>query len=405
MTLTQGQQEAVNKCFAFLNDPKAKLFALFGAGGTGKTFVLSHIKSCLPNFAAGIKLATGIDVVTQMRFTATTNKAARVLGDYLDEPVGTIYSFLGITLSPGENGDYRLNFKRARVFYEHAIVVIDEATFLTQHMLDNVLKLMPNCKIILVGDPYQLLAVKGTRLDLKAIGQEWGAELTEIKRCTPALTQFYMDLREGVIQEQDVEIITAPPSILIADGPEFEDWVQELFIRNTWNPDKARILTYTNAQANAYNAYIRQALGKAPTVQSGDLVIVNSYCKGLTTDSEIILGEEQTRIRSYGITLRVFSSEAVEQGFILVPADFEEYRHAMKIAANDKDWSTYFFLKEQVCDVRDPYSMTIHKSQGSTYQFSLTDLGNLGQCRARDTQRRLKYVGGSRASEMFIGCL
>ena len=63
------------------------------------------------------------------------------------------------------------------------------------------------------------------------------------------------------------------------------------------------------------------------------------------------------------------------------------------------------FLKEQVCDVRDPYSMTIHKSQGSTYQFSLTDLGNLRECRARDTQRRLKYVGGSRASEMFIGCL
>ena len=40
MKLTQGQEEAVSKCFSFLGDPKAKLFALFGAGGTGKTFIL-----------------------------------------------------------------------------------------------------------------------------------------------------------------------------------------------------------------------------------------------------------------------------------------------------------------------------------------------------------------------------
>src|SRR5690606_22846796 len=63
-------------------------------------------------------------------------------------------------------------------------------------------------------------------------------------------------------------------------------------------------------------------------------------------------------------------------------------------------WRNYFAFKENVFCFDFKHAMTIHKSQGSTYENVYLDMDDLAKCSTRDLNMylRLLYVGISRAS-------
>lgn len=400
--LNEGQEIAKHKILDFVDDPDARVFNFKGPAGTGKTFTLGDISHALEGQATLCK-ALGVDKkYTSMEFTATTNKAAKVMRDAINKDAGTIYSRLKIGIMPDfQTGDKKLNFKKAVYEYAPLVVVIDEASYLDVRMYEAIKRMMPECKFIFTQDPYQLQSVRGSKPGIEQEAGEWTAELTEVMRSSGALSDLTTYMRNCVRDEKDPTIDPDDKQIFLLENDDFLDRVDSLFNKD-WQLNDARILTFTNNQAQEYNKYLRNLRGQEEVFCSGDFVIVNEFCRGFATDTELMLCNEQDRIeRAFGIEYKHFS---MGENGLAVPLNLDHFHAVLKQAKDDKDWVKFFEMKEFFVDIRDPYAMTTHKAQGSTYKHSLVDFRDFKSCRNPDTKRRLAYVGVSRASQQFIGC-
>ena len=403
MPLNAGQQIAEDAIFKFIDDPDARVFNFIGPAGTGKTYTLGHISKTIAG-QANLCRALGVHKdYTAIEFTATTNKAAKVISEATNIDTSTIYSRLGIKLiNDFQTGDKKLNFANSKMELGKLIIVIDEASYLDDRMFKAILKLMPNCKIIFTQDPYQLQSVKGNIPSIAEYAQQHTAELSQVQRSAGALAELTMYMRNCVRLEEDPDFKADDKQIFLYDENQFMDRIDSLF-GSDWKPETARILTYTNKQAQAYNQYLREFRKQESVFCSGDFVIVNEFCRGFSTDTELYLRDEADSTSWYmGLEYKYFHMG--EKG-LAVPLDYSKFHATVEEARKAKDWYKYFSLKEFFIDLRDPYAMTTHKAQGSTYEHSLVDFTDFTSCRNWDTKRRLAYVGVSRASQQFIGCL
>ena len=163
-TLTPEQQEACDKFLGFLLSEE-KEFYLFGAAGCGKTFLTQHFISELVDKYKNTAKMLGLPITDYViAVTATTNKAVEVLNQGKvfngDLYVETIYKLLGIVVkedySTGKT--YLTDTNKQLVIYD-SIIFIDECSMLPTQMLNYIRKKTKNCKIIFIGDSYQLAPV------------------------------------------------------------------------------------------------------------------------------------------------------------------------------------------------------------------------------------------------------
>ena len=124
----------------------SRIAVLIGPAGTGKTTVLQLL--------LGRKEIVG----TRVRLLAPTGKARVRLGQETkrEGEVQTVAQFLlGLERYDTATGRYFTNPAAAKT--EATTCVVDESSMLTEDMLAAVLDALPvNCRLILVGDPYQL---------------------------------------------------------------------------------------------------------------------------------------------------------------------------------------------------------------------------------------------------------
>lgn len=141
--LSKDQEVAWKKLVEWVrrSDP---YFVLRGFAGTGKTFLLQKL--------------LGEAGSTSFKFTAPTNKAAKVLSQMIDRPASTIHSLLGLRMVPHEEG-MRLEYPNSmpRVSRK-AIVVVDEASMVGTELAEFIEKARVQCgfRVLYVGDPAQL---------------------------------------------------------------------------------------------------------------------------------------------------------------------------------------------------------------------------------------------------------
>lgn len=168
----------------------------------------------------------------------------------------------------------------------------------------------------------------------------------------------------------------------------------------------AILLSYTNARATAAVKVIRGAANKPTTIMAGDSVIVNSAFKYATpggtewipTDSMLEIEHVQ---QVQGSTELI--SVDTELGTFITFKDNSKLQAAIAKAASLKDWPEYFRLKDTYIDLRHAEALTIHKSQGSTFDTVFVDVPSLQACRNPNERRRLLYVACSRArSKLFL---
>lgn len=305
-----------------------QVFRLFGYAGTGKTTIARH-------------LAEAVD--GKVSYAAFTGKAALVMRSKGCAGAGTIHSL--IYRARGENEEaptFVLNPEGPAS--KAKLIVIDECSMVDEELGRDLLSF--GVPVLVLGDPAQLPPVRGGGFFTEAAPD---AMLTEIHRqeADDPIVHMAMTVREGgrlqrgtygesrVIGRDAVE----RDAVLTAD----------------------QVLVGTNKTRRAYNARIRELLGRTSQLPvAGDKLVClrNDRSKGLLNGGLWIVGELRTS-KSQLVTMRVIPEEdptakpvkvSVFPQFFLGGED--ELAYELRRHSDEFDYG---------------YALTVHKAQGSQW--------------------------------------
>jgi len=396
-TYSHDQIHALQKVGEFLEGNPGN-FSLVGPAGSGKTFITGEI----------VKLITESD--RQLYFSTPTHKACAVLRQASGMEVRTIHSLLGAKLKfDPKTGEQYLWTKAGESFrgFKGAVVLIDEGSMVGQQLLALCEKLVTaGAYVIFIGDhkqvnpvgeepsscvdpdtcPWELVEL--TTIHRQALENPIIAAATEV-RTTGLLTAFGTSGEMGVI------------------ALEPDQWRKQLLESCAMITECNRAVTYTNEASDRINRGVRRHVyGDAANKPylPGEQLICNSRVK-LSKDEIIENNTEMTVVKctQKGATCTVTcrDPDGVEHKVKAYPSYQERDAflegHA-RTARQTSNWRQFYRLAETIADLRHSYAMTVHKSQGSTFDDVFISLNELKRCTHEDEHRRLLYVAVTRAS-------
>jgi len=357
----------------------------------------------------------------------------------------------------------------------YGLVIIDEASMITDDMYELNYKRAEefNIKILYVGDPLQLPPVtKGNKESMsksKVFSVENKFTLTQIVRQekdNPLLELFPL-LRNDVINGTT----TFLSHIFKQRSNKFNGGGYEILNENSFNKilkdyftiekinenmDSARVISYTNMSVKINNNYIRRLLTNSKDILCEDDVltsystIVDEFNQPIIINSEDYYIEHirpytnENQIKTFAVNLRSMYDNRQSLTLQIVDHTHESFKTYYKIlnylhseAINSKasnrakNWIKYFKFKDSMLtmisfrlnernnnrivskDIDYGYSLTTHKSQGSTFKNVLIDLEDIlywkthrGVLKSRPNSNniinRLIYVAVSRATDKAI---
>ena len=179
------------------------------------------------------------------------------------------------------------------------------------------------------------------------------------------------------------------------------------------NPDQVRALAYTNRRVMQLNQKIRRAI-YGPTALRfvpGERLIALNPC---LDDEAIILPTsaecevlEARRSRDGEWPIWLLSVQTEDEEFrtlrVLHESGESELKLKLDLLAREKRWMEFWDFKQHFHVVDYAYSLTIHKSQGSTFQDVFVDLPSMNAYRNIIERNQLCYVAFTRAAKrLFI---
>lgn len=415
--LNACQEAAAQAAFSFLLSPD-KEFRISGPAGVGKTFMMQYImKELLPAYNKACAML-GLEAVNyELALTATTNKATEVLSAATGYPASTIHSFLNLRVQDDfTNGTSKISRTNKWMVHSKTIIFIDEASMVDSALHGHLMAGTDStCKIIYLGDDKQMAPVFEKISPVYADRTANYAELkTQMRNAgQPALRALCDQLRANVETVSFQPIQAVPGVIDYVDGPAAQAYIDGTFSNEN---DQARVLCFTNARVNDYNAYIRSLRGYPAMLVPGETVISNAAMdlrKGLMlkVEEEVTIEEitsqpylqtldhSGTEISVYDAVIRTRRGETAK---VSIPAEPDHFKQVLKFYANQKNWERYFFMKNRFPDLRPRDAATVYKAQGSTYREVFLDLANIGTCTDVNQVARMLYVGASRATTRLV---
>jgi len=431
----------VGKVGQFLEDPNAWDMYVTGPAGTGKTTSMKEVVEYL------------VDNDVNYVVCAYTHKACDILRQKLPQnaEIKTLHSML--RKRPTINDD-ATHHTKVEVSRQHGtpevpkVMLVDEFSMVGEKDYMDIVAMQdpeyegePAMKVIYVGDLNQLPPV-GDAQTIVPNGDYW-FKLTKVYRqkdgnelldtlCT--LVDFMADpskaeaLKPNKNFIRDTDIVNAyrkdhQDKVMLAftnrrvqelnqavadkELPEPMDW--------TWCPSNQTEYMFNFELASSEVEHI-------VIPYSGEQLTYNSKYKTLEhllkLSNEIRFGsfdnEDDATVLAY-----VFGHEnyrqlamqykqaaananaAIEEQFQQRAKVWASVNNHHKLArARARAWRDYLTFKDCVCCIDFPYAMTVHKSQGSTFENVYLDTNDLAICAQRDFTMylRLTYVAISRAS-------
>ena len=411
--LNQGQQAAADGFFEFLFGDKKELI-ISGPGGVGKTFLMGHlIDEIMPRYFETCKLMGIPHQYHDVKMTATTNKAADVLGAATLRPADTIHSFLNLKVKDNfHTGRSTLLKTNAWQVNEGKILFVDESSMIDTPLRNMILEGTHKSKIIYVGDHCQLAPVMETLSPIYSDNLPF-FELTEPMRTGDKhLQALNQQLRNAVETGEFHPIQIVPGVIDWLDDAEMEQAVQQSFLSG--NTDN-RIVAYTNKRVIEFNDHIRQIRNLPPSFTQGEVLVNNSAVRigksMLSVEEEVVLLELSDDIEEIEIACNVVLhvrratlSTALKGIFqnVLLPVDQNHFAQLIKWFSQQKNWERYFHLKNTYPDLRQRDAATVHKVQGSSHDTIFIDATNISTCHQPNTAARLLYVAATRARHRVV---
>lgn len=425
----------------FINDRDAQDMYITGVAGTGKTTSLAKlIEYCIEN---------RINTVT----CAYTHKACSVLRSKLPaqndiHTIRTLHSFLkkrpsiNTDATKVEHVDGNVKAGLSDIV---KIIFIDEFSQIGEKDYADILELQYDAegelitKVVYIGDPNQLPPVK----DMQTIEPkgDYIVRLDKIHRQSSEnkLIDTLLTINDYINGD------TAKP---LEEHKTFVRGVDIIDKYTTTNVDKV-ILAFTNNRVQEINAQIQGRYTPeindtlfSPTNRkvytlnniddeaygiikiNGDMLELNSKYKTLETVHQLdnikfyeVTDEENNNymvagIFGHGTFLdygQSLANEAVEYNrqiskkFNVDPKVWCQQNWSNELAKlRNTAWKKYMSFKECVYCLDFNHAMTVHKSQGSTYNTVFLDTQDIGKCADSNYKLYLKlmYVGISRASNI-----
>lgn len=441
MALQQTEDSHLLSTFkAFLKDTEAAEMYITGVAGTGKTTALAE----LIRYCISYKLYC----VT----TAYTHKAVKVLYNKLPKPgeyadICTLHSYLkkhptingsALKLAHVDGNAQTALPKKVDVIFVDEFSMIGEQDYMSigELQYDEEGEVVIT-KVVYIGDPNQLPPVK----DIQTIipKKPYWVQLTKIHRQKDdnPLIETLMALNDYI---NGIEVNALKEHATFKRGKD----IVNLYLN--CNTSKI-LLAYTNEKVQSLNAevqgreeplvgdtvfspttrfmYTLASLSlTSPAIVSvrGSIIELDSKFKTLETLHEIkevqfmTLADEEGRempracVFGHSTFLKLqqeLASKAVALNkqistkFGQDPKVWAQANRGHELAvARAKAWTNFLAFKDCVLCVDFAHAMTVHKSQGSTYENVFIDIEDIGKCANSDYKLYLKllYVAISRAS-------
>ena len=442
--LGEEQKEALLSVFSFINSSD-RVFTLCGSAGTGKsTIALLIIKYLQLNNI-------------NYRLVAPTHKSKRVLRDMTNEDVITIHQLLALkpTIDILELDLNDLQFTTSTMTNSvpnNGILIIDECSMINNQLYDFIIDSCndKNCKVLFLGDIRQIEPVKQRTL-AKPFKCDNKFELSKIYRQSEEnpLRDLLSNLRKKPQYEFN-SFESKNGNLIIYDN--WKPFIKENihFFKeaiDTNDPERIKILAYTNKRVEAFNRVVREMLFDKPSeYEVGEILTGYDNCE-FNPSNTVITNSNDYQIKHVvkdmitieGITLlgwtvvlydfetlklnRVFILSKDNNEKVLTDLAFliEDIRTTAIKEKNPKRrvilWKKYYkiigsfiipfdltynnrVVKKKSIDYG--YALSVHKSQGSSYNNVLIDMGNIMKCVNKVELRQLQYVAVSRTRQDVI---
>lgn len=408
MIFTVGQETAIREIWALCSssDPEDKYLIIEGPAGVGKSEIIREIVMNFESRMKAIRKLTGDNnLVSNIRVTTTTNKAIEALQskgieEHIPDKqfITTINSAIGVKTVNGKLVSTR------KSPLQYCLVLIDECSFIGDELLEYIDVLTDdNCKVVFIGDPYQLPPVRHPTSPVFEQGLPT-VVVDQIMRNTGSIQALSLALREFVKGGEMPELVPDNQQLFLIDN---EDEFVDLWLNTISSGESTKLIGYENSLVHNANSIAKAELEDSTSIQVGDTLINNHYVphpiRQIKTDATVfVTGLANKKSLGYmgkHVTLGMGIS-------VFVPNDPKAFgdikANIGKLSSQDK--RTY---ERGWADLRPAYACTIHKSQGSTYRNVFINLDELRTIKDDNSLSRLLYVAVSRASHKvyFTGTL
>lgn len=438
--LGEDQLNTLEKVKHFLKSDET-CYSIVGAAGSGKSLLIKYLIEYLESTRTTYVLC------------APTHKAKVVLERFSGKKGVTIHKLL--SLSPNIE-ILELDFRDLRFiknaslpeFPINGVVICDEGSMIPDDLYD---LLEEKCKdflskIIFVGDSSQIMPVKAGKLS-KVFELENKSVLTKIYRQSEesGLLDVLSELRKNIIPKfNDIE--SKDGSLYCYDNArDFLLKAIPYFNKAKSSSDilEVKILAYTNARVDAFNAKMKEVLfkdgkeyNKFEFITGCENIEFNNF-KFWNSMDYVIVDEPIKKdvqipgfmkLPGWNLNLYDSSDKKCSEVFILSKEISQDYYNSL--AANIEElrlyaidlkqrksrnakaaWADYYKMIGSFTSPIDltqdnrvirkktftgGYATSVHKSQGSSIQNVFVDMKNVMLCRNQDELRQLQYVGLSR---------
>ncbi|MBE7384130.1 MAG: AAA family ATPase [Leptolyngbya sp. SIO1E4] len=417
--LTAEQRSALEALNAFV-EGEEKLYLLTGYAGTGKTTLLQI-------FIHGLREQGDTRKIV---LTAFSNKATKVLAAMadrwrLDIDAMTCCKLLG--LRPVINEDdgnqvFQPDRKERSQIDRYQLVIVDECSMvneeLWQLLVNAISNLYRSAQILFVGDPAQLPPVNEPesacfrQIFLKS-------ELTEVVRYGGAIGVIAEDLRQNLERDRLPRFhndanADRTEGCFVLPRPVWETLLLRAFKSEAYlaNPDQVRALAYTNRRVAQLNQKIRRAIYGATALRfvPGERLIAINPCLEeeniiLPTSAECeVIEAYRGRQGEWPVWFLFVETEVGDFKTLRVLHESGESEIKLKLdsLAREKRWMEFWDLQQYFHNVDYAYSLTIHKSQGSTFQDVFVDVPSMRVNSNVVERNQLCYVAFTRAAKRLF---
>lgn len=420
--LTGEQWTALQAIEAFVNSDE-KLYLLTGYAGTGKTTLLQVLLNRFRQQRDRHKVV----------LTAFSNKATKVLNLMasfwgLDIDCMTCCQLLALKpVIDDESGKqvFQSDRKQASQIDRFRLVIVDECSMINEEMwgllVNAVSNLHNRTQLLFVGDAAQLPPVGEPESPcFRQIYHR--SDLTQVVRYGGAIGVLAEDIRRNLDRDKfprfrsDTNAERTEGCFALSNRQQWETLMLKAFTSEAYqhNPDQVRALAYTNRRVNQLNQKIRTTIygTNAPRFVPGERLIAINPCLQeeailLPTSAECeVLKVAKGREGNWPVWFLEIETE--EGKFktlrVLHESGLADYQLKLETFAKEKRWQEFWDLKQFFHEVDYAYSLTIHKSQGSTFQDVFVDLASMRANPNVVERNQLCYVAFTRAAKRLFIC-
>ena len=454
LQLTADQQAAIEGILQDIAKPNATP-VLCGYAGTGKTVTTAALVSRLAGMGERVVVATPTHKARSQVERALANCGAQGF-----EAV-TVARLLGLkqvrdlktgkeTFKPDSAGKNMLSKteewdddeKEMVEIRPIDIVIVDETSMLSSELYDLLLRELKGRPVVFVGDDRQLLPVKETEVCKAFTNGSSLYRLTEVLRHDGAILNLATATRQLAVGRARFASADGGGSRVLAYRGR-EQWGAALLEMAASHeamsdPDFCRALAWTNDSVNMINTRIHQrryGIDAPQFVKGMTCVTVDAIPDPMGTPKnpappllnstvDVLIQEAIRDPHRFTGAGDLMTDEPWDTWDLTVTGDFAMAKTFRVIAAEDEQrwqkwlkdladearessgqkrselWDLFFRRKDCVGNLQPASALTVHKSQGSTFQhvFLHWDIDGKGS-QPTAVQNQLSYVGITRAAE------